>query len=65
MPEANLPPAINGTEQRLDVLLRQQRELIDEVRALRRLLEPRATPAPEGMVELREHDAPRPARKRR
>lgn len=62
---AELSPAINGTEQRLDLVIRQQAELLDELRALRRLLEPRA-PEPAGeVIELREPAKPqRKARKR-
>jgi hypothetical protein len=48
MTEQRVPPAINGTEMRLDAL-------IGELRALRDLLTPAAKPEREdGTVELRE-----------
>jgi hypothetical protein len=48
MADSGLPPAINGTEQRLDAV-------IGELRALRDLMTPAAKPEPEdGTIELRE-----------
>jgi hypothetical protein len=43
----HIPPAVNGTEARLDAL-------IDEVRALRDDLARRGAPPPDGQIELRE-----------
>lgn len=63
MADANLPPPINGTEQRLDALLAAQAvsnaAVLDELRAIRAKLVPVAN-QPEGTVPLRE---PKPSRR--
>jgi hypothetical protein len=46
-----MQPAANGTDERLDVL-------IDEFKALRVLLDRRASPPPDGEVALREPAPP-------
>ncbi len=52
MQTPELPPAINGMELRLDAV-------IGELRALRALLTPAATPEPgDGTIELREPEQP-------
>lgn len=57
-PARPLLPAVNGTDQRLDLV-------IEELRAIRALLEPKAAP-PHDLVPLREPESPdgKPRRRR-
>jgi hypothetical protein len=59
----DLPPAVNGHEQRLDALIVGQAAVLDELRALRGALQPPVPERADGTVDLREPDAARPSRK--